>query len=51
MKKLFFVWVLMATFVSYVAAEVIIVGHRGSYWGVENTSAAFIKGVTDGGYN
>jgi len=32
----------------YVNSQPIMVGHRGSYWGVENTEEAFIKGAQEG---
>ncbi len=47
MKKLITLLLAVATVVS-VSAQPYLVGHRGSIWGVENTSQAFINGAKKG---
>ena len=39
---------LFALFITLSVAQPLLVGHRGSYWGVENTSEAFINGALKG---
>lgn len=47
MKKLFTLVCAIAMSV-VVVAQPLLVGHRGSYWGVENTAEAFINGAKKG---
>ena len=39
---------LFSLLVTLLSAQPLLVGHRGSYWGVENTSEAFINGALKG---
>ena len=47
MKKLSLLLLVLAAFVT-ANAQPYLVGHRGSYWGVENTEEAFINGAKKG---
>ncbi len=47
MKKLFTLFTAIAMAV-VATAQPLLVGHRGSYWGVENTAEAFINGAKKG---
>ena len=38
----------LSLFCILINAQPLLVGHRGSYWGVENTSEAFINGALKG---
>lgn len=41
------IWALLSLSVAAIA-QPLLVGHRGSYWGVENTAEAFINGAKKG---
>lgn len=47
MKRLFTLLFIVGTMLS-ASAQPLLVGHRGSYWGVENTAEAFINGAKIG---
>ena len=47
MKKILTILLVVATVLS-VSAKPKLIGHRGSYWGVENTKEAFINGAKKG---
>ena len=44
MKRIFTLLLTVAAILS-ATAQPYLVGHRGSYWGVENTEEAFINGA------
>lgn len=49
--KNLFVAIITIAFSSMIANAQTMIGHRGSIWGVENTTAAFVNGITHAGYN
>ncbi len=51
MKKLFSLFLTLSIAITATAAHPYLVGHRGSYWAVENTKEAFIQGATRGKYD
>lgn len=49
--KNLFVAIITIASSSMIANAQTMIGHRGSIWGVENTTAAFINGITHAGYD
>lgn len=50
LKSIFMVAIVVLSSLTVMAGNPLIVGHRGSIWGVENTDAAFVNGARSGAW-